>query len=175
MDGVIEPPEPTEEEYEAWCKDRERLQNQTDVFAAIIKERAEQDKKWATQNHPAPIWLAILTEEVGEVAEIVIEANFDGDPFYGELEHELTQIAAVAVAWLERIKRNRDQPKAPKVGDTLIITDRAAVLEIVPIQNIYNGCVQYAAEEWKIETLMWDPGYKGWFADRKHARQRRFT
>lgn len=40
-------------------------------------------------------WLAVLTEEVGEVARAVLERN------YPEMERELAQVAAVAERWME--------------------------------------------------------------------------
>ena len=48
--------------------------------------------------------LAVLTEEVGEVAHALNENDPD------ELRRELLQVAACAVAWLERIE---DAPQAP--------------------------------------------------------------
>ena len=34
----------------------------------VVAERDRQDAKWGEQNHNPPVWLAILTEEVGELA-----------------------------------------------------------------------------------------------------------
>lgn len=52
--------------------------------------------------------LAILTEEVGEVAQQVLEQPdrrlaFDTSGSRAELRKELTQVAAVAVAWIEAL------------------------------------------------------------------------
>lgn len=70
------------------------------VLMDVISERARQDTKWGEQNHDDLTWLAILMEEVGELAT---EIN-DKEP--GEKRYaELTQIAAVAVAWLECMRR----------------------------------------------------------------------
>lgn len=46
--------------------------------------------------------LAVLTEEVGEVARDVIEKSRTWE----ELENELIQVATVCVAWVENIRRN---------------------------------------------------------------------
>jgi NTP pyrophosphatase (non-canonical NTP hydrolase) len=46
-----------------------------------------------------PIWLAVLTEEVGEVANAIIEH----DKTSAELRAELVQVAAVACAWIEAL------------------------------------------------------------------------
>jgi NTP pyrophosphatase (non-canonical NTP hydrolase) len=47
--------------------------------------------------------LAFLTEEVGEVARAVIAASGAASDGGGDLRTELVQVAAVAVAWIERI------------------------------------------------------------------------
>jgi hypothetical protein len=76
------------------------------VFTAIVEERVRQLAMWG-QPHPwgqgdcsssdvaEPVKVAVLLEEVGEVARAVLE----GDP--QNLRAELVQVAAVAVAWLE--------------------------------------------------------------------------
>ncbi len=72
------------------------------IYEWIDNERRRQDKKWGEQNHDNPIWLAILTEEVGEIAKDVLE---EGDaPFFDA--NEIIQAAAVCVAWLECLERN---------------------------------------------------------------------
>lgn len=71
-----------------------------DSLQLIMEERRRQDKKWGEQNHSDLYWLGILTEELGELAKAIIEnkpTNFD----YGEVNRELTQVAAVALAWME--------------------------------------------------------------------------
>lgn len=80
--------------------------NRSDIYAAIDTERNRQDKKWAAShpwgqgsassvNVPTIVKVAVLTEEVGEVARAVLDR--DGD----NLRTELVQVSAVAVAWLE--------------------------------------------------------------------------
>lgn len=67
-------------------------------------ERARQDEKWGEQNHEDETWLAILMEEVGELAEAILHRRFGG----GKASHrnkELVQVAAVAIAWMECIER----------------------------------------------------------------------
>lgn len=70
----------------------------------IVAERSRQDKKWGQQNHPGLRWLAILMEEVGEVAQELLE-----NPCQLEAEEELVQVAAVAVAWLEDMERKQEE------------------------------------------------------------------
>jgi len=65
------------------------------IFDEITKERYLQNKKhpiWPTGNGDR---LAILTEEVGEVAKGIQEKDLDN------LRYELIQVAAVAVRWIE--------------------------------------------------------------------------
>ena len=63
----------------------------------VKRERKRQIEKWGVQSHNAHEWLAILVEEVGEVAEAVVKENYRG------MYDELVQIAAVAEAWHESI------------------------------------------------------------------------
>jgi NTP pyrophosphatase (non-canonical NTP hydrolase) len=74
-----------------------------DIFTAIIVERQHQDEKWGAQNHESHVWLAILLEEVGEVAKALLEKDFLG------IIHEIIQVAAVCVAWLECLTRNKEE------------------------------------------------------------------
>lgn len=68
------------------------------IFREIRAERSRQDAKWGkvSTRRDAP-WLAILMEEVGEVAT----ETMDEHSINLKLEEELIQVAAVAVAWLE--------------------------------------------------------------------------
>lgn len=78
-------------------------------YDEIRAERARQRAKWgavhawgsgdcSSPDVAEPVKLAVLTEEVGEVAR----AMLDGRP--AELRRELVQVAAVAVAWLEGLE-----------------------------------------------------------------------
>lgn len=76
------------------------------VLAEIEAERARQDEKWGQQNHEPHIWLAILTEEVGEVAkEIADGLCLGGDWDWQNYRTELVQATAVGVAALEAFDR----------------------------------------------------------------------
>ena len=68
------------------------------VLEEVAQERIHQDLKWGEQNHRDSVWLAILTEEVGECAKAILEGK--------GLTHELIQVAAVAVAWVENRARD---------------------------------------------------------------------
>ena len=93
------------------------------VLDLIRTERMRQDRKWGEQNHNDYYWLGILTEELGEAAKALIEGAITAyapEDFPDKnvkchyvrqrndtaaLEKELVQVAAVAVAWLEAIRR----------------------------------------------------------------------
>ena len=72
----------------------------TTVYDEVARERARAHAKHGAESIekiPAddPRWLAILTEEVGEVAKALNEGT--------NLSEELVQVAAVAIAWREKL------------------------------------------------------------------------
>lgn len=72
------------------------------VLFAVAAERERQNLKWGRTPGVWPddagVKLAVLTEEVGEVARGLLERAALSD-----LKGELVQVAAVAVAWAEAI------------------------------------------------------------------------
>lgn len=66
-------------------------------FILVTEERTRQDQKWGPlpRNLPWKTWLAILLEEVGEVAKALLEHDDV------ELSKECIQCAAVIAAWME--------------------------------------------------------------------------
>lgn len=72
------------------------------VLRDVSRERTSQDQKWGEQNHTLLYWLGILGEEYGEVCKAVIEHLSVDD-----VREELVQVAAVAVAAIEYIDRQR--------------------------------------------------------------------
>ncbi len=75
------------------------------IVVEVRNERYAQWKKWGEQNHDPITWLAILLEEVGEVAKAAVQANFEnGD--VKEYRKELIQVAAVAFQMIECYDRN---------------------------------------------------------------------
>lgn len=44
------------------------MEDLAEVLANVAEERGRQNARWGAQHHPPGIWLAILAEEVGEVA-----------------------------------------------------------------------------------------------------------
>lgn len=81
------------------------------IFEEIKRERLAQDAKWGEQNHKPIEWVAILTEEVGEVSKEALENHFK--KYYRDVDQlanyrkELIQVAAVAVAMIESLERNK--------------------------------------------------------------------
>ncbi len=76
----------------------------TQVLLDVALERERQNAKW---HRVAGEWfipnsdkLVVLVEEVGEVARAIHDG--EGDEHLAE---ELTQVAAVCVAWVETLKR----------------------------------------------------------------------
>ena len=93
-------------------------ENQEDIIQRIIAERHYQDGRWGVQEHEDTKWGMILGEEVGEACEAVLKLRFHKDigqattpaldrQHVEALERELVQVAAVAIAWLEAIRKRK--------------------------------------------------------------------
>ncbi|MFL5659904.1 MAG: hypothetical protein ACJ8BW_00975 [Ktedonobacteraceae bacterium] len=65
-------------------------------LVAVDKEMGRQDRKWGVQKHPEEYWLAIVMEELGEVARAIAEKDQKSVLFA-----EIQQCAAVMAQWLE--------------------------------------------------------------------------
>lgn len=84
-----------------------------DALADVNRERNRQDDLVRAGRFPAtcaskkltdPQKLAVLVEEVGEVARAVLELGKLANDQHGkDLRKELIQVAAVAVAWAESL------------------------------------------------------------------------
>ena len=101
---------------------------QLGVLPEIAAERERQDEKWGEQNHPdgtGPGYAidakrarhrCNLAAALGLVSyrdileEEMYEAFAESDP--DKLRHELVQVAAVAVAWIEKLDRERSEKYA---------------------------------------------------------------
>lgn len=81
------------------------------IFEEIKNERLAQDAKWGEQNHKPIEWVAILTEEIREVSKEALEYHFK--KYYRDVDQlanyrkELIQVAAVAVAMIQCLERNK--------------------------------------------------------------------
>lgn len=81
------------------------------VIHDVLCERAKQDAKWGEQNHDPFCWLAVLQEEVGEAAKDALSLHFSSDAetrakHLQQLQEEIIQVTAVALAMLECLHRN---------------------------------------------------------------------
>lgn len=82
------------------------MTNLENVLSLVLAEYDRQNIKWGKQDHDNYHWLAILTEEVGELAQAILHDEFGGS-CAGNVQIELIHVAAVAVQWLECIERKR--------------------------------------------------------------------
>jgi NTP pyrophosphatase (non-canonical NTP hydrolase) len=73
-----------------------------EIFDEIDDERDRQDQKFGRQMHDDAVWLAIVSEEVGEAAQEVLTQRFGSvGKGHGDLREELLQVASVTIAWIE--------------------------------------------------------------------------
>lgn len=89
-------------------------QSEEPILQAILKERRRQDRKWGAQNHSPVEWLAILGEEYGESCKAALGPHFSDfreDDQFSEYETEMVQVAAVALAAIENLHRQRKAAK----------------------------------------------------------------
>ena len=80
----------------------------TSALKSVLLEQETQEKKWGEQNHDPFIYLAILNEEVGELAQAALQTYFGG--CRGGLDHlreEGIHTAAVALAIVECLDRGK--------------------------------------------------------------------
>lgn len=74
---------------------------------SILAERKRQDQKWGEQNHNPYIYLAILVEEVGELAEAILQTQFGGPKGgWKNVRKEAAHCAAVGLAVIECLDRD---------------------------------------------------------------------
>ncbi len=69
------------------------------ILYLIDKERSNQINKWGLQDHLPHIWLAILMEEVGELARALNDCEGPD-----RIQEETIQVAAVAATMLQNLK-----------------------------------------------------------------------
>lgn len=92
---------------------KKRMLITQEVLKEVLRERASQDAKWREQNHDPFTYLAILGEEVGEANKAAVDActwRINCEVKFGSLTEyrkELIQVAAVAVAMVECLDRDK--------------------------------------------------------------------
>jgi hypothetical protein len=82
------------------------------VMNWVNDERNKQEMKWGEQNHTPEKWVGILGEEYGEFCQAVNETIFFNGSDKGGYENmktEAIQTAAVAIAFLECLERNKEK------------------------------------------------------------------
>jgi len=72
------------------------------ILSEIEAERDRQDARWGVQDHHLLEWNAILGEEVGEVAQAIVDYHFQQKPV-ARVREECIQAAAVLAAMVEYI------------------------------------------------------------------------
>lgn len=78
---------------------------------AILMERIKQDSKFKGQEHSDKDWFLILAEEFGEISNALTIAYVEPvnsdlvNPALQNMEYEIVQVAAVALAWLEQLHK----------------------------------------------------------------------
>ncbi len=75
---------------------------------SVLQERQRQEMKWGEQNHDPFTYLAVLTEEVGELAQAALHTRFGGSKAAG-LREEAVHTAAVALAIVQCLDRDKWQ------------------------------------------------------------------
>ena len=70
----------------------------------LLNEDQRQHIKWGIQQHDPYRWLAILVEEVGELAQAILKAEFEND-ITEKIEKEAIQVATLALKIAKMSKR----------------------------------------------------------------------
>jgi NTP pyrophosphatase (non-canonical NTP hydrolase) len=84
-----------------------------EILALIEAERTRQDRGWGEsigRRYSMYAWLAVLVEETGEVAKALLEVGSKNG--VADLEVEIVQVAAVAVAMLEVLRGSSEFARA---------------------------------------------------------------
>ncbi len=133
----------------------------------VLAERGKQFQKWGEQSHDLPTWLAILSEEQGELAEAVLHEKFGG-PEAANLFKEATHVAAVALQIVEFLLRRTEGQLAVAAAESValdgefedmkdLVADFAgkvvgAELE-VSFDEMFAACRELALFEWVIDLI----------------------
>lgn len=83
------------------------------IGAEVVKERLRQNVMYGEQNLDNGQFLAVLMEEVGEVAQALQEGSREHKPTdASDLYEELIQVAAVAQKWAEKVLKESQEKHA---------------------------------------------------------------
>lgn len=93
------------------------MEDLAEVLANVAEERGRQNARWGAQHHPPSIWLAILAEEVGEVAREVVPLTERGDGWAPRVLVDPLLDAESAARWVlaevEAVERLRVRHRRP--------------------------------------------------------------
>lgn len=113
--------------------------DQAKAVEAVLAERRRQDAKWGVQTHTPGVWLGILGEEFGEVSKDVNCIAFGPAEkraeYAGRWEAEMVQVAAVAVAALEDLYRQR-RKRRREIGREVIAENAGLLRRLAPVDGI---------------------------------------
>lgn len=87
----------------------------------VLDERKRQDEQWGEQDNELTFWMSILGEEFGEACQAVNNYKLNLTENTSAIQEELVQVAAVAIAILENIKRNINPP-CPLIYNDILLT-----------------------------------------------------
>jgi NTP pyrophosphatase (non-canonical NTP hydrolase) len=81
--------------------------NENKVIDLVQAEKDRQLNKWGESNYSPYLWHAVLSEEVGEVAQELVNYSLTNDiQRLKDARKELIQVAAVAISFVESMDRN---------------------------------------------------------------------
>jgi NTP pyrophosphatase (non-canonical NTP hydrolase) len=91
------------------------------LYVDVHRERIRAHEKHDPKGHSMerrsftdPVWLPVLTEEVGEVARVLCETELDAELMRlpeakKHLREELVQVAAMACSWIDAIDLDQQE------------------------------------------------------------------
>lgn len=98
----------SDEQVEAGVHAYKIYKSLSSALICVLNEREKQDGKWGEQNHNPYIYLAILLEEIGELAQAILQTQFGGNKGgWANVRKEAVHSAAVALALIECLDRNK--------------------------------------------------------------------
>lgn len=85
----------------------------SDMHRERIRAHAKHDERDGSMERKPfdhPIWLPVLTEELGEVARVLCDNELGalGEDVKKRLREELVQVGAMAAAWIDAIDSDRE-------------------------------------------------------------------
>ena len=100
------------------------------AFELVRSEMVKQDKKWGSnRKQPDYVWLLILVEEIGEVAEAILNNLFKDGPI-NDVDMEVTQTTAVGMQWLKT--KTQEGGNGPLRGEGEQLTRLRLISELSP-------------------------------------------